>query len=681
MSSDGGAASQGEVTPERPVLFIHIPRTGGSSLKQMSREAFGWSRCLSDLHLYDFQDPERAPDLGDYEFAEGHVHAQFFKRMAPAGCWPANVMTVLREPVSRAMSQAVHTRVRPSHVRGDAWKEHLRDEIDDPDALFDRMPLLVDTQTKTLGNRHPQLREVDEAALADAKATLDQILFGLTEEFSAGIALMADRFNIHFPNVIKSNASPTSGNDDLRSDAFREAVRRNNVFDLQLYAYARELFRRRADAFCEQLLDGATAEAPAELSLRTPAVADDGSIVVESATRPLVLDGAILVDGRAADAAFARVGDTMTPLVRGLKSFRLAEGTRNARHRFAGINGAVRIPEGVTELEICAFDRGRKLQASARLKLVSAAAARITAARHADARHADPSGAEPARERITADIESDEDAVTGGLPMPPEPEIQTSGSDQNGARGQRQLELLERFGLDSSDRILEIGCGIGRLAYALTSFLGSSGSYAGVDIQSEPIDWLNEHYAPQLPNFRFDVVRRLTPRPPAKRGLRPGKAPAPGPGRLPFDDDSFDVVCAFAVFTRMSLEEIRLQLRESVRVVRAGGYGVFTINAVTAEDERPVNVNGRAFFPLEEGVYTAFPDNPRKHVLALDEALIETILRQEGWTQVQRIEGAWHRKARAAGGHGPERATPMPFHGSDVFVVTPTVQKIGRTPS
>jgi SAM-dependent methyltransferase len=649
-----GAGRDGE--PNRPILFLHIPRTAGISLRRMAQEAFGWNRCLTDLHLFAYDDPAAVPDFGAYDFFEGHVAGQFFQRYAPKGMWPANGVTVLREPVARARSQAIHMRARVPHLRGEAWKAHLSAEVNDPDELLDRIPVLVNTQTKMLANRHPHLRHVDDDALGDAQDVLERLTFGLTEAFMPTSALFADRFDVSFPNLIRSNASPASGNDDLRSDAFADALRRNNHLDLQLYEYASELFWRRATAFCERILDASADDAKIELSIRVTALTQDGKLVVASDDRSIIIDASILIDGHPADAVFARVGDLFTPMARGTKSFRLAEATRDFRNRFAGVIGTVRLTEGASEMEFVAFDESRKLRGSVCLQIVTASESIVIA---------------PQPEPVSLQLDPDDTA----LPVPPEPENHRSGSDDLGQRGQRQLELLQRFGLQPTTRVVEIGCGIGRLAHAANSFLDSRGSYTGFDVQPAPIAWLNENYAPFLPNFRFDVVRPLGHRPTAtRRGLRRIKPVDHTSGRLPYDDDAFDFVCAFAVFTRMSLPEIKRQLAEAARIVRAGGVGVFTINAVAELDERPLDINGRPYLPFDEGIYSAFPDNPRKFALAFDEDFFESILRTEGWTLVQRLEGAWHRRKPSA--DAPSRPTLMPFHGSDVYVVTPTVQKI-----
>ena len=52
-------------------------------------------------------------------------------------------------------------------------------------------------------------------------------------------------------------------------------------------------------------------------------------------------------------------------------------------------------------------------------------------------------------------------------------------------RGQQLVEFLESFGLDASRPVLEIGCGVGRLAPAIAARVRS---YAGIDISKTMIE-------------------------------------------------------------------------------------------------------------------------------------------------------------------------------------------------
>lgn len=73
--------------------------------------------------------------------------------------------------------------------------------------------------------------------------------------------------------------------------------------------------------------------------------------------------------------------------------------------------------------------------------------------------------------------------------------------------GQEFLRYFIEFGmLRPNEKILDMGCGIGRMAVQLTQYLTTEGRYEGLDIFPEAIRWCTKHITPQYPNFRFHLL-------------------------------------------------------------------------------------------------------------------------------------------------------------------------------
>ena len=73
--------------------------------------------------------------------------------------------------------------------------------------------------------------------------------------------------------------------------------------------------------------------------------------------------------------------------------------------------------------------------------------------------------------------------------------------------GNDQLEfLVELCGLQPTDHVLDIGCGVGRLAVPLTRYLNSEGRYDGFDVIPHLIDWCDTEIGAKHENFRFHVA-------------------------------------------------------------------------------------------------------------------------------------------------------------------------------
>ena len=89
------------------------------------------------------------------------------------------------------------------------------------------------------------------------------------------------------------------------------------------------------------------------------------------------------------------------------------------------------------------------------------------------------------------------------LPAPPA-ELRFCGDGDFRAIGAEFLgHFVRRADLGRDERVLDIGCGIGRMAVPLTQYLSDAGSYQGVDIVRDGIAWCERTISPAYPNFRF----------------------------------------------------------------------------------------------------------------------------------------------------------------------------------
>ena len=242
----------------------------------------------------------------------------------------------------------------------------------------------------------------------------------------------------------------------------------------------------------------------------------------------------------------------------------------------------------------------------------------------------------------------------------PEPDLSIHaiglGEDAGALEGRRrnQIALLHRYGLGPSSNVLEIGCGVGWLAYDLAAELGQSGSYTGFDVSPAAIGWLNENLAPRLPNYRFDLVDARNPRYRPTDGVRADQV------SFPYGDRQFDLVCAFGVFMHIERTGVARYLQEIARVLEVGHVGLLSFMAVTDRDPAPRN-GSRAYVPVEPGVYTSRPDKDGWS-LAYDDALIREMIGDAPLNVVACEEGAWHGRRKPGGDAVP---------GADLYVVSP----------
>jgi len=142
--------------------------------------------------------------------------------------------------------------------------------------------------------------------------------------------------------------------------------------------------------------------------------------------------------------------------------------------------------------------------------------------------------------------------------------------------GQSMFQILlgslqkEGVGVESLSAVLDFGCGCGRVLRHWRAVQGPQ--LYGVDRNARLIDWCRG-------NLPFAEFATNTPQPP-----------------LPYRDQSFGCVYAVSVFTHMSEAVQEAWMKELRRIVRPGGYVLFTTHGESFREK---------LTPLERTAFTA----------------------------------------------------------------------------
>jgi SAM-dependent methyltransferase len=153
--------------------------------------------------------------------------------------------------------------------------------------------------------------------------------------------------------------------------------------------------------------------------------------------------------------------------------------------------------------------------------------------------------------------------------------------------------LLEA-GLPERGRVLEIGCGTGRIAWPLTLSLGPRASYLGLDVRPDAIQFCRDRIAPNDDRFRFESVDLRHPiYNPAGR-LSAARWRFSKLGR-------FDFVFLISVLTHMDWEETVHYLGEIRGLLAPGGLCFATFFLHSPELIRRRGPRFDALFPYRTG--------------------------------------------------------------------------------
>jgi SAM-dependent methyltransferase len=160
--------------------------------------------------------------------------------------------------------------------------------------------------------------------------------------------------------------------------------------------------------------------------------------------------------------------------------------------------------------------------------------------------------------------------------------------------GDEFFELFKNIGkVTPKDRILDIGCGIGRMARPFVGFLDPKrGRYDGFDIDRDGVGWCAVHYL-DYPHFRFQWANIYN------KFYNPRGCVQPDEFVFPYADGSFDFAFATSVLTHMYPGSISHYLKEVSRVLAPTGRALLTA-FLWNDESRDLVAQGKSIFPFHD---------------------------------------------------------------------------------
>jgi len=197
-------------------------------------------------------------------------------------------------------------------------------------------------------------------------------------------------------------------------------------------------------------------------------------------------------------------------------------------------------------------------------------------------------------------------------------------------------DFIHYGGLKPEHDVLDIGCGIGRIAVPLTSYLTGQGSYEGFDIVQEGIDWCQKKISSKYSNFNFkhidlrnDLYNLKT-----EQGASDFK--------FPYPDESFDFIVLTSVFTHMQPDAVQNYLNEISRVMRKEAKCFATFFIIDEHAAKYLKSQGEeAFFKFDFEGYLLHDEKVKDANIAYKEPKLTEMLKNSQLNIEAHHRGWW----------------------------------------
>jgi SAM-dependent methyltransferase len=200
---------------------------------------------------------------------------------------------------------------------------------------------------------------------------------------------------------------------------------------------------------------------------------------------------------------------------------------------------------------------------------------------------------------------------------PPRSMIFVGGGDFRKVGEEFRRYFVDLGHLHPDDRVLDVGCGIGRMAVPLTRYLSPQGEYWGFDVVREGIDWCTSAIARPFPNFHFEHADIFN------KHYNPAGTHLASAYRFPHEDASIDFAFLTSVFTHLLPPDMDNYLRELSRVMRPGGRCLMTLFLLNDESRGCIRHGSSQldFAHAVDGCLTIDADDPEAALAYAEDAV------------------------------------------------------------
>lgn len=248
---------------EQPVIFLHIPKTAGTTLSHIIERQYSSEHIVSfgsDTHksIQKFKSLSRKR-RARIRMLKGHMGFGLHKYFPNnANRSPAVYFTLMRNPVERVISHYHHVLQYPTHYLYTYTNNGL---LDLDSFLKTKIPLMLDNgQTRLISGvwENVPFGACDADILAIAKKNLHEhfALLGLTERFDETLCLLRIVLGwSHDIAYVRTNVATQRPRPEEVSAETRATIIECNQLDIALYKYATQLFEDKVQQYGSVLTD------------------------------------------------------------------------------------------------------------------------------------------------------------------------------------------------------------------------------------------------------------------------------------------------------------------------------------------------------------------------------------------------------------------------------------------
>ncbi|MED4080651.1 sulfotransferase family 2 domain-containing protein [Halalkalibacterium halodurans] len=214
------------------VLFLHIPKTGGLTLRGIIEDQYAKDERLK----YPRLQPARFHSLPKRKLTSLRcVYGHFGYGIHSTLHQPFTYITILRDPVERVISTYYFVLQNPQNRLHHQVKQMSFEQF-----VASDLPVVSNHQTRLISGK-----PIPHLALAKKHLNQHFSIVGITDMYAQSIFLMSQRFGWKNVQYTKKNKTKHRLKQEDFSQETIATIRKRNELDLALYDYAKDRLQRQ----------------------------------------------------------------------------------------------------------------------------------------------------------------------------------------------------------------------------------------------------------------------------------------------------------------------------------------------------------------------------------------------------------------------------------------------------